>query len=234
MKYKRVILKISGEALQSKEDIIDYGVFQDIFNTVRELKEAGMQVAIVVGGGNIYRGFGKTHIEEEKGHYMGMLATSINAVAMTSFFNRNGLGANLQNSFMIENIAPKIKPSDAIRELEAGMVVIFGGGTGKPFVSTDTGSAWRADDIKADAILMAKNGVDGVYTADPKHDNNAKLIPKLTFKEIFEKKLKVIDSEAAQFLQEKNIDVIVFNMDKITNLHKILDDDDEKKTIITI
>jgi uridylate kinase len=141
MKYKRIILKISGEALQASNDIIDYDVMHTIKDTIVELQKNGVQVAIVVGGGNIYRGFGATNIEEEKGHYMGMLASSINALALNSFLNKNGVKATFQNSLKIDDVADRVDPELASNELEAGFVVIFGGGTGKPFVSTDTGAA---------------------------------------------------------------------------------------------
>jgi uridylate kinase len=141
MKYNRVILKISGEALQGTEDIINYDIVSKVAKTIKNMQEAGIQVALVVGGGNIYRGFGKENIEEEKGHYMGMLSTSINALALTSFFNKNGIETVFQNSFEIESVAPKIDSKVALSELEAGKLIVFGGGTGRPFVSTDTGAA---------------------------------------------------------------------------------------------
>ena len=232
MKYKRVILKISGEALQASNDIIDYDVLSNIKDQLLKLQQEGVEVAIVVGGGNIYRGFGAEHIEEEKAHYMGMLASSINALALSSYLNKNGVKATFQNSFDIERVADKVDAELATNELAAGYVVIFGGGTGEPFVSTDTGAAWRANDIKADAILMAKNGVDGVFTDDPRTNPEAKLIKELTFTEIINNDLKVMDKEAAEYLNEKDIEVVVFNMDKIDNIIKIIDDDTENKTVI--
>jgi uridylate kinase len=141
MNYKRVILKISGEALQASNDIIDYDVMAKVKDTILDLQSNGVQVAIVVGGGNIYRGFGATNIEEEKGHYMGMLASSINAIALNSFLNKNGVKSIFQNSLAIEDVAERVDAAKATTEIESGYVVIFGGGTGKPFVSTDTGAA---------------------------------------------------------------------------------------------
>lgn len=224
MEYKRILLKLSGEALNGSDGILNFEIVEDIKNQIKELTNKGVQVAIVIGGGNIFRGemiVGKG-IEEAKGHYMGMIATQINAVGLTSYFNENGLPTVLQSALNIEgDLGTPINKEEAISSLEEGKVVIFAGGTGKPFVTTDSGAAMRSEDIQADAVLIAKNGVDGVYTADPKVNPKAKHIPEISFDEILEKQLKVIDFEAARRFKEDNTAVILFNMNEKGNILKL-------------
>ncbi len=236
-KYKRIILKLSGEALASSTSSISKKILTNILFQVQELqKEYKIEIAIVPGGGNIFRG----KISKELGmgddtapaDYMGMLATSINAIGLTTFFNLNGVKTIMQNSLEIEKVAAKINPKIAIKALEEGKVVIFGGGTGRPYLSTDTAAAERAIEIKADAILMAKNGVDGIYTTDPNFDKNAKFIKQITFAEVIKKDLQVVDHEAMELLEGKGIDILLFNMNTTNNIINLYKDINTKKTII--
>lgn len=235
MNYKRILLKISGEALLGEDGIFNFEVLSDLKQQVGELVSRGIQVAIVVGGGNIFRGdmiIGKG-MEESKGHYMGMIATMINSVGLTTYFNEHGLKTIMQSALpVLKELGTKINRESAIEALENGSVVIFGGGTGRPFVTTDSGAAERAQDIKAEAVIIAKNGVDGVYTDDPKINPSATHLSEITFSEIMEKKLKVIDLEAAETFKEMGVNVILFNMNIKGNIVKLWDNPQVKKTII--
>ena len=173
--YKRVLLKLSGEALSGKEKNFDPEVLKSLATEIREAQQLGVEIAIVVGGGNFIRGktVADIGIDRVQGDYMGMLATIINALAIQSALAGVGVDTRVQTSIEMEKVAEPFIQRRAIRHLEKGRVVIFGGGTGSPYFSTDTTAALRASEIKADVILMAKNGVDGVYSADPKKDPNA-------------------------------------------------------------
>lgn len=237
-KYKRILLKLSGEALGGKTSILDKSTLVNLLNQIKILQSKyKLEIGIVVGGGNIFRGqisndlgLGK---DTAPADYMGMLATSINALGLKTFFNNHGLKTIMQNSLYFENIADVIDPKEAIKHLEDGYVVIFGGGTGTPYLSTDTAAAMRAIDIKADGVLMAKNGVDGVYTSDPKMSSRAKFIENITFSEIIEKKLKVADIKAMELLKNEKIDIIVFNMNTSNNIINLYGDNHTRKTIIS-
>ncbi len=235
--YKRIILKLSGEALSNSKSSISKEILINILNQVQCLQnDYHVQIGIVIGGGNIFRG----DISEELGmgkdtapaDYMGMLATTINAILITTFFNANGVKAILQNSFAIDNVVSKTNALAAIAALEKGTVVIFGGGTGRPYVSTDTAAAERAIDINANAILMAKNGVDGIYTSNPRINKDAKFIEQITFEEVVNKDLKVVDHEAMELLEGKGIDILLFNMNTTNNIINLYKDIKTKKTII--
>lgn len=237
MEYKRILLKLSGEALGSSHSILDKSILTNLLKQLKILRdELKVQVAIVVGGGNIFRG----QISEDLGmgedtapaDYMGMMATSINALGIETFLNNNGVEAVMQNSLAFENISEGINPQEAIQALNENKIVIFGGGTGKPYLSTDTAAALRAIDIEADGILMAKNGVDGVYTDDPNKNPEATLISKLTFQDVIDKQLKVVDLEAMEMLKGKNIDLILFNMNTPNNIINLYKDKETNKTII--
>ena len=229
------MLKLSGEALGSSESIYDKNTLQNITDQVKELIDNGIQVSIVVGGGNIFRGAVSDKLglgqDTAPADYMGMMATSINALGLKTYFNENGLEAEMLNSLQFEKIADKVTPELAKKELE-NKVVIFGGGTGAPYLSTDTAAAMRALDIEADVILMAKNGVDGVYTADPKTNVDAEFISEITFDEIIERDLKVVDHEAMKMLKGQNIDILLFNMNIPNNIVNLFKNPDTKKTII--
>ncbi len=237
MQYKRILLKLSGEALRTQSSILDKSILTNLLKQLKTLRdEYDVQVAIVVGGGNIFRG----EISEDLGmgedtapaDYMGMMATTINAMGIEAFLNNNGVKAIMQNSLAFEKISTGINADEAVRALEEGNVVIFGGGTGKPYLSTDTAAALRAIDINADGILMAKNGVDGVYTEDPNVNPDAELIPQLTFQDVIDQNLKVVDHEAMEMLIGKNIDLILFNMNTPNNIINLYKDKNTNKTII--
>ncbi len=238
--YKRILIKLSGEAFESNTKTISRDVLENIFHQIKYLKEKyKLEISIVVGGGNIFRG----NVSKEVGlgedtapaDYMGMLATTINAIAIKTYFNNNGLKSEILNALSIEDIAKKATPDLSIKELKEGKVLIFGGGTGKPYVSTDTAAALRALETQSDVILMAKNGVDGAFDKDPNKFNDAKFLENLTFDEVIKNNLQVMDKEAAQMLHdsEKNINVIIFNMNKDNNIINLYENDKTLKTIIT-
>lgn len=237
MKYKRILLKLSGEALGSSSSILDKDILNGLLNQIKIIKDDyEVELAIVVGGGNIFRG----QISDDLGmgadtapaDYMGMMATSINALGIVTFLNNNGVEAELQNSLKFEKISDGLSPDEAKQHLSNKKVVVFGGGTGKPYLSTDTAAAMRAIDIEATAILMAKNGVDGVYSSDPRVNSDAKFIDSLTFDDVINKELKVVDKEAMELLKGQGIDLIIFNMNTPNNIVNLYKDENTRKTII--
>ena len=214
--YKRVLLKLSGEALQGKEKNFDPLVLKNLAKQVKEIHDLGVQVAIVVGGGNFIRGktVAEIGIDRVQGDYMGMLATIINALAIQSALEREGVVTRVQTSIEMPKVAEPFIQRRAVHHLEKGIVVIFGGGTGSPFFSTDTTAALRASEISADVILMAKNGVDGVYSADPKKDPNAVKYDHLTYMDLLNQGLQVMDSTATSMCMDNDIELLVFNMNE--------------------
>lgn len=220
--YKRVLLKLSGEALAGEGSTFDPKVLDRLAADIKEILSLGVETAIVVGGGNFIRGKNLTEIgiERVQGDYMGMLATIINALALQSSFERNGIDTRVQTSIDITKVAEPFIVRRATRHLEKGRVVIFGGGTGSPYFSTDTTAALRASEIKADVILMAKNGVDGVYSADPKKDPNAVRFDTLSYMDVLNKGLQVMDSTAISMCMDNKMELSVFNMNEPGNLVK--------------
>ena len=218
--YKRVLLKLSGEALSGKEKNFDPEVLKSLATEIREAQQLGVELAIVVGGGNFIRGktVADIGIDRVQGDYMGMLATIINALAIQSALEGVGVDTRVQTSIEMEKVAEPFIQRRAIRHLEKGRVVIFGGGTGSPYFSTDTTAALRASEIKADVILMAKNGVDGVYSADPKKDPNATRYEHLTYMDLLSKGLAVMDSTATSMCMDNNMELMVFNMNEPGNI----------------
>ena len=218
--YKRVLLKLSGEALSGKEKNFDPEVLKSLVTEIREAQQLGVEIAIVVGGGNFIRGktVADIGIDRVQGDYMGMLATIINALAIQSALEGVGVDTRVQTSIEMEKVAEPFIQRRAIRHLEKGRVVIFGGGTGSPYFSTDTTAALRASEIKADVILMAKNGVDGVYSADPKKDPNATRYEHLTYMDLLSKGLAVMDSTATSMCMDNNMELMVFNMNEPGNI----------------
>lgn len=220
--YKRVLLKLSGEALSGSEKNFDPAVLKDLAHEIKEVTELGVEVAIVVGGGNFIRG--KTlvdiGIDRVQGDYMGMLATIINALAIQASLEEAGVDTRVQTSIDMPKVAEPFIQRRAIRHLEKGRVVIFGGGTGSPYFSTDTTAALRASEIRADVILMAKNGVDGVYSADPKKDPNAVRYEHLTYMDLLNQGLQVMDSTATSMCMDNNMELVVFNMNQRGNIVK--------------
>ena len=218
--YKRVLLKLSGEALSGSEKNFDPAVLKDLAQEIKEVTELGVEVAIVVGGGNFIRG--KTlvdiGIDRVQGDYMGMLATIINALAIQASLEEAGVDTRVQTSIDMPKVAEPFIQRRAIRHLEKGRVVIFGGGTGSPYFSTDTTAALRASEIRADVILMAKNGVDGVYSADPKKDPNAVRYEHLTYMDLLNQGLQVMDSTATSMCMDNNMELVVFNMNQRGNI----------------
>jgi uridylate kinase len=234
-KYKRVLLKLSGEALANKKngDIFDSENLKYVASAVKTMHERGVQIAIVVGGGNIWRGklAESIGVERSTADYMGMLGTIINALALQSSLEQVGVDCRVMTALEIKEVAEPYIRRKAIRHLEKGRVIIFGGGTGNPYFTTDTAASLRANDIGCDAILMAKNGIDGVYTGDPKTDPNAQFLKHLTYSEMLEKNLKVMDRTAVSLCMDTPLEIRVFNMSDTSNIEKILNGEDVGTTI---
>src|SRR6185312_14424434 len=213
-KYKRVLLKLSGESLMGDKSFgFDTDVIAQYARDIKSITELGVQVAIVIGGGNIYRGMNEaeTGIERAHGDYMGMLATVINGMALQAGLEKEGVFTRLQSAIKMEQIAEPYIRRRAIRHLEKYRVVIFGAGTGNPYFTTDTAGSLRAIEIKADVILKGTR-VDGIYSADPEKDPTAKRFDKISFSEVINKNLKVMDMTAFTLCQENNLPIIVFDM----------------------
>jgi uridylate kinase len=224
MKYKRILLKLSGESLMGDSS---YGISPNMLTQyaleIKNAKEKGVEIAIVIGGGNIYRGLqgASKGMDRVQGDYMGMLATLINSLALQAELEKQGIKATLLSGLAIESICEKMSRRKAIGELEKGNVVIIGGGTGNPFFTTDTASTLRAIEIKADVILKGTR-VDGVYTADPEKDPKATKYETLSFDEALTKKLKIMDLTAFALCQENDLPIYVFDMNKQGNLIKVV------------
>lgn len=220
-KYKRVLLKISGEGLcVPGSQGIDGERLGVLAAEIQSVHEAGVEVSVVVGGGNIIRGSAlaeSTSIEETTAHYMGMLATLINALAVQETLESIGVPTRVQSALPVSAVCEPVIRRKAIRHLEKGRVVIFAAGTGNPFVTTDTGAALRASEIRADALLKATK-VDGVYSADPNKDASAKRIERLTYNEMIDKRLGVIDVSAVDLCQRANIPILVLDLKKKGNM----------------
>lgn len=224
-KYKRIVLKISGEALAGSDGFgIKPPTIQEICKEIKEVHELGVEIAIVVGGGNIWRGkIGEEMgMERAQADYMGMLATVMNALALQDCLENEGVPTRVQTSIEMRQIAEPYIRRKAMRHLEKGRVVIFAGGTGNPYFSTDTTSALRAAEIEADVILMAKNNVDGVYSADPKLDKNAVKYDELTHLDIINKGLQVMDTTASSLSMDNDIPLVVFNLNETGNIKRVV------------
>jgi uridylate kinase len=224
MKYKRVLLKLSGESLMGKESYgIDHARLEEYAGEIADASKKGVQIAIVIGGGNIFRGLKGSlqGFDRQTGDYMGMLATVINSLALQSALHKQGARVKLMSGLQIEAIAEKANGLLAAQYLKEGFVVIFSGGTGNPYFTTDTASALRAVEISADAMLKGTR-VDGVYTDDPEKDPSAQKYEHLTFREAYEKGLKIMDLTAFTLCEENDIPIMVFNMNQKGNLAKLL------------
>lgn len=220
--YKRVLLKLSGEALAGDNGIINYDYIREIGKIVRGAVEEGAQIAIVVGAGNIWRGRqGFTDMDRVRADQMGMLATVINALAIQDAFAAEGCEAVVMTAAEMNAFAEHFTKRDAIMALEAGKVVIFGGGTGSPFFSTDTTAVLRAAEIEADVIMMAKN-IDAIYTADPRKDPNAVRLEETTYEYILENKLSAIDITAASLAMDNGLPLYCFGLDKAENIGRVI------------
>ena len=226
LKYKRDLIKISVEALLGEQQFgIDQNPVRMIAEEIKKARDLGAEIAVVVGGGNIFRGMrnsAKLGMDQASGDYVGMLATVMNAIALQSTFNQIGVPCRVQSALAINQVAEPYIRHRAIRHLEKGRVVIFAAGTGNPFFTTDTAAALRASEINAEALLMAKNGVDGVYTDDPKTNPNAKKLEKITYDDIIKNGLKVMDTSACALCKQNNIPIVVFDFDAPNGICKIL------------
>ena len=224
MGYKRILLKLSGESLQGEQK---YGLSTDVLQAyaeqIKAVAESGVQVGIVIGGGNIFRGLqgAKRGFDRVKGDQMGMLATIINSLALQSALEDNGVKAKVLTSIRMEPIGEYYSKAKAIEYLEAGYVVIIGGGTSNPYFSTDTASALRGIEIEAE-VMFKGTRVDGVYTADPEKDPAAVKFDRITFDEVYNRDLKVMDMTAFTLCKENGLDIIVFDMDTVGNLQRVL------------
>jgi uridylate kinase len=223
--FERILLKLSGEALMGD---LDYGTDPDrvtaIARSIAGVQERGVQVAIVVGAGNIYRGLrgAAQGMDRATADYMGMLATVLNALTLQDALEKEGANTRVQSAIEVQEVAEPYIRRRAIRHLEKGRIVIFAAGTGNPFFTTDTAAALRASEIHAEAILMAKNGVEGVFTADPALDSSAAFMPTVTYMEALQRQLRVMDATALTVCMENGIPLYVFNMDDESNIAKIV------------
>lgn len=224
--YNRILLKVSGEALLGEQEFgIDYKPVDMIAHEIAEAQKAGVQIAVVVGGGNIFRGMknsAKLGMDRASGDYVGMLATVMNAIALQSALKSINIDCRVQSALEIKQIAEPYIRNKAIRHLEKGRVVIFAAGTGNPFFTTDTAAALRASEINADAMLMAKNGVDGVYDDDPKTNPNARKMDNIKYSDIIKNDLKVMDASACTLCEQNNIPIVVFDFAAKGSLMRII------------
>ena len=221
------MLKLSGEALSSAEYAFDPKLLSRLADELNEVHQLGIDLAIVVGGGNFIRGkmMEQMGVDRVQADYMGMLGTVINALAVQNALEQKGVPTRVQTAIEMQKVAEPFIQRRAIRHLEKGRVVIFGAGTGSPYFSTDTTAALRASEIGADVILMAKNGVDGVYDSDPKKNPNARKFDRLSYMELLQRELQVMDSTATSMCMDNDIDLIVFNMNEPGNILKAVKGD---------
>ncbi len=234
MAYKRILLKLSGEALMGNKQFgIDNDRLAEYAKEIKQVVEQGVQVAIVIGGGNIFRGIQaeKGGMERTQGDYMGMLATVINSMALQSALESIGVYTRLQTAIEMKEIAEPFIKRRAVRHLEKGRVVIFGAGTGNPFFTTDTAASLRAIEVEADVILKGTR-VDGIYTADPEKDSSAKKYKEITFEEVYKKGLNVMDMTAFTLCNENKLPIIVFDMNTPGNLQKVVNQETEVGTLV--
>ncbi|HNW25360.1 MAG TPA: UMP kinase [Candidatus Gastranaerophilaceae bacterium] len=226
LKYKRVLLKISGEALLGSQEFgIDPVPVEMIANEIKLAHDEGAQIGVVVGGGNIFRGVknsAKLGMDQASGDYVGMLATVMNALTLQSALKKVGVSCRVQSAIQMNQIAEPYIRFKAIRHLEKNRVVIFAAGTGNPFFTTDTAASLRASEINADAMLMAKNGVDGVYSDDPRVNKKAKKFDKISYDDIIKNGLKVMDTASCALCKQNNIPIIVFDFQAKGSIKKIL------------
>lgn len=225
LKYKRVLLKLSGEALMGKKEYgIDLDVLQAIAQEIKEVHERQVEIAVVIGGGNIYRGISAAAqgMDRATGDYMGMLATMLNALALQNMLESQKVYTRVLTALEMKELAEPYIRRRAIRHLEKGRVVIFGGGTGNPYFTTDTAAALRAMEIHAEVILKATK-VDGVYTADPIKHKDATFLPELTYLDVLQKRLRVMDSTAISLCMENSLPIIVFSMMQKGNLRLVVE-----------
>ncbi|KRM89632.1 uridylate kinase [Liquorilactobacillus vini DSM 20605] len=225
VKYKRIVLKLSGEALAGKQQVgINPPEIKKVAAEIKEVYKMGVEIAIVVGGGNMWRGESGAQMgmERSQADYIGMLATVMNALALQDNLESLAVPTRVQTAIEMRQIAEPYIRRKAIRHLEKGRIVIFAAGTGSPYFSTDTTAALRASEINADVILMAKNGVDGIYSADPQKDANAVKFDELTHLDIINKGLHVMDTTASSLSMDNDIPLVVFNMNQRGNIKRVI------------
>ena len=228
MRYQRILLKLSGEALMGNQQYgIDPDRLKEYAEEIKAVLDKGVEVAIVIGGGNIFRGLSGSSkgVDRVQGDHMGMLATVINALALQSSLENEGIETRVQTAIKIDEVAEPFIRRRAMRHLEKGRVVIFGGGTGNPYFTTDSAAVLRAIEIKADVILKGTR-VDGIYSADPEKDQNATRYNEITFEDVLRKGLKVMDTTAFTLSQENELPIVVFDMNKEGNLMKVVTGED--------
>lgn len=224
LKYKRILLKLSGEALMGGDEFgINTDVVTKIAREVKEIYDMGVEVAVVIGGGNIFRGVSGAAkgIERATADYMGMMATVMNSLALKEFFEKEGITTRIQSAFMMQQVVEAYARPKAIQYLEEGKLVIFAGGTGNPFFTTDTAAALRGVEMNCDLMLKATN-VDGIYTDDPKINKDAQRYETITFDEAIQKRLKVLDTTAFALCREQKLGIIVFSISKEGALKRIV------------
>jgi uridylate kinase len=222
--FRRVLLKVSGEALMGSQPFgIDEAVVASVADELREIHAMGVEIAVVVGGGNIIRGLAASHrgIDRVTGDYMGMLATVINALALQDALEKRGVATRVQTAIDIREVAEPFIRRRAIRHLEKGRVVIFAAGTGNPYFTTDSAAALRANEIHADALLKATK-VDGLYTADPMKDPDAVLLPEVTYQEVLERDLKVMDTAAISLCRDNGLRIAIFDLMTSGNIRRVI------------
>ena len=224
-KYKRILIKLSGEALAGEKGVgIDLTTVQTIAKEIAEVHSSGVEIALVIGGGNLWRGepAAAAGMDRVQADYTGMLGTVMNALVMADSLQQYGVDTRVQTAIPMQNVAEPYIRGRALRHLEKGRIVIFGAGIGSPYFSTDTTAALRAAEIEAEAILMAKNCVDGVYNADPKKDANAVKFDELTHGEVIQRGLKIMDATASTLSMDNDIDLVVFNMNEAGNIKRVV------------
>ncbi|HEL1586034.1 TPA: UMP kinase [Streptococcus suis] len=224
-KYERILIKLSGEALAGERGVgIDIKTVQEMAREIQEVADSGVQIALVIGGGNLWRGepAAEAGMDRVQADYTGMLGTVMNALVMADSLKQLGVDTRVQTAIAMQSVAEPYIRGRALRHLEKGRIVIFGAGIGSPYFSTDTTAALRAAEIEADAILMAKNGVDGVYNADPKKDANAVKFNELTHREVISRGLKIMDATASTLSMDNDIDLVVFNMNEPGNIKRVV------------
>ena len=226
-KYKRILLKLSGEALSTRDEVIDPVILGQYAAEIKKVHDLGVEVAIVIGGGNIFRGASaaKAGIDRVQGDYMGMLATVINGMAVQAALEKQGLYTRMMTALKVEAVCEPFIRRRAIRHLEKGRIVIFGAGTGNPYFTTDSTASLRAIEVEADVVLKGTR-VDGVYTADPEKDLTATRFTHLSFSEAIQKGLKIMDTTAFTLCQENTLPIIVFDMNKEGNLAALVSGED--------
>lgn len=224
-KYKRILIKLSGEALAGEKGVgIDVETVKTIAKEIAEVHSSGVEIALVIGGGNLWRGepAAAAGMDRVQADYTGMLGTVMNALVMADSLQQYGVDTRVQTSIPMQNVAEPYIRGRALRHLEKNRIVIFAAGIGSPYFSTDTTAALRAAEIDAEAILMAKNGVDGVYNADPKKDANAVKFDELTHGEVIKRGLKIMDATASTLSMDNDIDLVVFNMNEAGNIKRVV------------